>query len=64
MEGAWPITDADPQTWTPVFQGSESWEMVDEPWGRSGPGQELERQEGYMLKKRKWPLKGWHKVRG
>ncbi|XP_019403887.1 PREDICTED: oxysterol-binding protein-related protein 7 isoform X2 [Crocodylus porosus] len=44
-----------------VHQGSESWEMVDEPWGRSGPGQELERQEGYMLKKRKWPLKGWHK---
>uniref|UniRef100_A0ACB8EU95 Oxysterol-binding protein- protein 7 n=1 Tax=Sphaerodactylus townsendi TaxID=933632 RepID=A0ACB8EU95_9SAUR len=22
---------------------------------------ELERQEGYLLKKRKWPLKGWHK---
>lgn len=22
-----------------------------------------ERQEGHLLKKRKWPLKGWHKVR-
>lgn len=21
-----------------------------------------ERQEGHLLKKRKWPLKGWHKV--
>ncbi|EOA93018.1 39S ribosomal protein L10, mitochondrial, partial [Anas platyrhynchos] len=22
------------------------------------------RQEGFLLKKRKWPLKGWHKVGG
>uniref|UniRef100_A0A8D0HJT8 Oxysterol-binding protein n=1 Tax=Sphenodon punctatus TaxID=8508 RepID=A0A8D0HJT8_SPHPU len=42
-------------------QGSESWEVVEEPRIRSGPGQELERHEGYLLKKRKWPLKGWHK---
>lgn len=25
--------------------------------------QEPQKQEGYLLKKRKWPLKGWHKVR-
>ncbi|XP_039372707.1 oxysterol-binding protein-related protein 7 isoform X2 [Mauremys reevesii] len=44
-----------------AHQGCECWEVVDEPWGRIGPGQELERHEGYLLKKRKWPLKGWHK---
>ena len=25
--------------------------------------QEPESQEGYLLKRRKWPMKGWHKVR-
>ncbi|XP_050790767.1 oxysterol-binding protein-related protein 7 isoform X4 [Gopherus flavomarginatus] len=44
-----------------AHQGSECWEVVDEPRGRIGPSQELERHEGYLLKKRKWPLKGWHK---
>ncbi|XP_074835014.1 oxysterol-binding protein-related protein 7 isoform X2 [Carettochelys insculpta] len=44
-----------------AHQGSEYWEVVDEPQGRIGPGQGLERHEGYLLKKRKWPLKGWHK---
>uniref|UniRef100_A0A670JBH7 Oxysterol-binding protein n=1 Tax=Podarcis muralis TaxID=64176 RepID=A0A670JBH7_PODMU len=43
-------------------QGSESWEVVDELRIQSGVIQEPERQEGYLLKKRKWPLKGWHKV--
>ncbi|CAI5790185.1 Oxysterol-binding protein [Podarcis lilfordi] len=42
-------------------QGSESWEVVDELRIQSGVIQEPERQEGYLLKKRKWPLKGWHK---
>ncbi|XP_072741789.1 oxysterol-binding protein-related protein 7 isoform X3 [Ciconia boyciana] len=42
-------------------QGSESWEVVEEPRTRGSPGQEPQRQEGYLLKKRKWPLKGWHK---
>jgi hypothetical protein len=23
-----------------------------------------DKYEGYMMKRRKWPLKGWHKVRG
>ncbi|NWT06026.1 OSBL7 protein, partial [Mionectes macconnelli] len=44
-----------------VQQGSESWEVVEEPRSRGSPGQELQRHEGYLLKKRKWPLKGWHK---
>uniref|UniRef100_A0A8D0F241 PH domain-containing protein n=1 Tax=Strix occidentalis caurina TaxID=311401 RepID=A0A8D0F241_STROC len=42
--------------------GSESWEVVEEPPVRGSPGQEPPpRHEGYLLKKRKWPLKGWHK---
>ncbi|XP_075631273.1 oxysterol-binding protein-related protein 7 isoform X3 [Balearica regulorum gibbericeps] len=44
-----------------VQQGSESWEVVEEPRTLGSPGQELLRHEGYLLKKRKWPLKGWHK---
>ncbi|NWY20408.1 OSBL7 protein, partial [Aphelocoma coerulescens] len=44
-----------------VQQGSESWEVVEEPRARGSPGQEPQRHEGYLLKKRKWPLKGWHK---
>ncbi|XP_009884892.1 PREDICTED: 39S ribosomal protein L10, mitochondrial, partial [Charadrius vociferus] len=43
------------------LQGSESWEVVEEPRARGSPGQEPQRHEGYLLKKRKWPLKGWHK---
>ncbi|NXA95433.1 OSBL7 protein, partial [Melanocharis versteri] len=44
-----------------VQQGSESWEVVEEPRVRGSPGREPQRHEGYLLKKRKWPLKGWHK---
>ncbi|XP_065606082.1 oxysterol-binding protein-related protein 7 [Cyrtonyx montezumae] len=44
-----------------VQQGSESWEVVEEARARGSPDREPERQEGYLLKKRKWPLKGWHK---
>ncbi|XP_031821985.1 oxysterol-binding protein-related protein 7 isoform X1 [Sarcophilus harrisii] len=43
-------------------QGLELWEVVEEPQGRLGTeGTQPERQEGHLLKKRKWPLKGWHK---
>uniref|UniRef100_A0A8C4XJH5 Oxysterol binding protein like 7 n=2 Tax=Falco TaxID=8952 RepID=A0A8C4XJH5_FALTI len=44
-----------------IQQGSESWEVVEEPHAQGSPGQEPPRHEGYLLKKRKWPLKGWHK---
>ncbi|XP_065555266.1 oxysterol-binding protein-related protein 7 [Lathamus discolor] len=44
-----------------IQQGSESWEVVEEPRARGSPGTEPQRHEGYLLKKRKWPLKGWHK---
>eukprot|EP00069_Balaena_mysticetus_P021973 bmy_14048T0 len=44
-------------------QASELWEVVEEPRGRLGAeGIMPERQEGHLLKKRKWPLKGWHKI--
>uniref|UniRef100_A0A452QEB3 Oxysterol binding protein like 7 n=1 Tax=Ursus americanus TaxID=9643 RepID=A0A452QEB3_URSAM len=43
-------------------QASELWEVVEEPRSRLGAeGIMPERQEGHLLKKRKWPLKGWHK---
>ncbi|XP_063107489.1 oxysterol-binding protein-related protein 7 isoform X1 [Cavia porcellus] len=43
-------------------QGSELWEVVEEPPGRlAAEGVKAQRQEGHLLKKRKWPLKGWHK---
>lgn len=54
----------DPHADPPSPQGSESWEVVEEPRARGSPGQERQRHEGYLLKKRKWPLKGWHKVTG
>lgn len=47
----------------PGFQASELWEVVEDPRGRLGAEDIMpERQEGHLLKKRKWPLKGWHKV--
>uniref|UniRef100_A0A672UA72 Oxysterol-binding protein n=1 Tax=Strigops habroptila TaxID=2489341 RepID=A0A672UA72_STRHB len=39
----------------------QSWEVVEEPRARGSPGTGPQRHEGYLLKKRKWPLKGWHK---
>ncbi|XP_031208905.1 oxysterol-binding protein-related protein 7 isoform X2 [Mastomys coucha] len=43
-------------------QASELWEVMEEPRGRLGSDDIIpERQEGHLLKKRKWPLKGWHK---
>ncbi|XP_077793147.1 oxysterol-binding protein-related protein 3 isoform X6 [Podarcis muralis] len=44
-------------------QGSrqDSWEIVEGLRGAMNYTQEPPKQEGYLLKKRKWPLKGWHK---
>ncbi|XP_010071474.1 PREDICTED: oxysterol-binding protein-related protein 3 isoform X4 [Pterocles gutturalis] len=44
-------------------QGSrqDSWEIVEGLRGAMNCTQEPQKQEGYLLKKRKWPLKGWHK---
>ncbi|XP_037130145.1 oxysterol-binding protein-related protein 3 isoform X1 [Syngnathus acus] len=39
----------------------DSWEIVEGLRGGFSSVSELQKQEGYVLKKRKWPLKGWHK---
>ncbi|XP_043822825.1 oxysterol-binding protein-related protein 3 isoform X1 [Dromiciops gliroides] len=44
-------------------QGSrqDSWEVVEGLRGEMNFTQEPQIQKGFLLKKRKWPLKGWHK---
>ncbi|XP_061574320.1 oxysterol-binding protein-related protein 3 isoform X3 [Cololabis saira] len=39
----------------------DSWEIVDSLRGGCSSVVEPQKQEGYMLKRRKWPMKGWHK---
>ncbi|XP_041933075.1 oxysterol-binding protein-related protein 3a [Alosa sapidissima] len=39
----------------------DSWEVVEGLRGILGNAQVPELQEGFLLKKRKWPMKGWHK---
>uniref|UniRef100_A0A8C1W1P9 Oxysterol-binding protein n=1 Tax=Cyprinus carpio TaxID=7962 RepID=A0A8C1W1P9_CYPCA len=40
---------------------NDSWEIIEGLRGGLSNVQEPENQAGYMLKKRKWPMKGWHK---
>ncbi|KAM6973931.1 oxysterol-binding protein-related protein 3-like isoform 1-T1 [Tautogolabrus adspersus] len=39
----------------------DSWEIVEGLRGAPASIQEPNRQEGLLLKRRKWPMKGWHK---
>ncbi|XP_068592079.1 oxysterol-binding protein-related protein 3 isoform X2 [Cebidichthys violaceus] len=39
----------------------DSWEIVEGLRGGFSSVLEPQKQEGFMLKKRKWPMKGWHK---
>ncbi|XP_073340667.1 oxysterol-binding protein-related protein 3 [Pagrus major] len=39
----------------------DSWEIVEGLRGGFSSVLEPQRQEGFMLKRRKWPMKGWHK---
>ncbi|XP_036000883.1 oxysterol-binding protein-related protein 3 isoform X1 [Fundulus heteroclitus] len=39
----------------------DSWEIVEGLRGVPASIQEPDRQEGFLLKRRKWPMKGWHK---
>ncbi|XP_025063892.1 oxysterol-binding protein-related protein 3 isoform X2 [Alligator sinensis] len=39
----------------------DSWEIIEGLRGVVNCTLEPQKQEGYLLKKRKWPLKGWHK---
>ncbi|KAJ7991541.1 hypothetical protein DPEC_G00284950 [Dallia pectoralis] len=43
------------------FDHQDSWEIVEGLKGNPGNIQEPENQEGFLLKRRKWPMKGWHK---
>ncbi|XP_040289567.1 oxysterol-binding protein-related protein 3 isoform X3 [Bufo bufo] len=39
----------------------DSWEIVEGLRSSTSSMQEPQKKEGFLLKKRKWPLKGWHK---
>ncbi|XP_068188881.1 oxysterol-binding protein-related protein 3-like [Antennarius striatus] len=39
----------------------DSWEIVEGLRGVPAGMQKPDRQEGFLLKRRKWPMKGWHK---
>ncbi|KAJ8354460.1 hypothetical protein SKAU_G00220270 [Synaphobranchus kaupii] len=39
----------------------DSWEIVEGLRGGQTHVQEPQKQEGFLLKRRKWPMKGWHK---
>uniref|UniRef100_A0A8C1NGN3 Oxysterol-binding protein n=1 Tax=Cyprinus carpio TaxID=7962 RepID=A0A8C1NGN3_CYPCA len=45
----------------PVFVSTDSWELVEDLQGLTENIQKPEKLEGLLLKKRKWPMKGWHK---
>ncbi|XP_049331942.1 oxysterol-binding protein-related protein 3a isoform X1 [Astyanax mexicanus] len=51
--------DSDSSTQDGKQQGG--WELVDSLREAKSDVQKLEKQEGFLLKKRKWPMKGWHK---
>uniref|UniRef100_A0A672Y6C0 Oxysterol-binding protein n=1 Tax=Sphaeramia orbicularis TaxID=375764 RepID=A0A672Y6C0_9TELE len=42
-------------------KGKDSWEIVEGLRGIPASMQEPDKQEGLLLKRRKWPMKGWHK---
>ncbi|KAF4100564.1 oxysterol-binding protein-related protein 3a [Onychostoma macrolepis] len=67
-----PKTSPTTPTMTPFTQRKESnsssednrqdsWELVEDLRGLTENIQKPEKQEGLLLKKRKWPMKGWHK---
>ena len=39
------------------------WEIIDSAKAAISTDQVPDKLEGFLLKKRKWPLKGWHKVK-
>jgi hypothetical protein len=43
-------------------QEADSWEIIEGLKIGQTNVQKPDKHEGFMLKKRKWPLKGWHKV--
>lgn len=47
---------------SPFLQEPDSWEIIEGLKIGQTNVQKPDKHEGFMLKKRKWPLKGWHKV--
>lgn len=45
------------------LQEADSWVIIEGLKIGQSNVQRPDKHEGFMLKKRKWPLKGWHKVR-
>ncbi|EGW08601.1 Oxysterol-binding protein-related protein 6 [Cricetulus griseus] len=46
----------------PLSKEADSWEIIEGLKIGQTNVQKPDRHEGFMLKKRKWPLKGWHKI--
>ena len=44
--------------------GSREWQLLEGLRGEQKFETKPDKYEGQMMKRRKWPLKGWHKVRG
>lgn len=40
----------------------DNWEIVEGLRGAPAVMQQPEPKHGFLLKRRKWPMKGWHKV--
>lgn len=49
-------------TFSAPLQEADSWEIIEGLKIGQSNVQRPDKHEGFMLKKRKWPLKGWHKV--
>lgn len=47
-----------------LIHPQDSWEILEGLRAGVSPVLEPPKHEGYMLKRRKWPMKGWHKVHG
>ncbi|ELW63765.1 Oxysterol-binding protein-related protein 6 [Tupaia chinensis] len=46
----------------PLSKEADSWEIIEGLKIGQTNVQKPDKHEGFMLKKRKWPLKGWHKI--
>ncbi|ELK32707.1 Oxysterol-binding protein-related protein 6 [Myotis davidii] len=46
----------------PISKEADSWEIIEGLKIGQTNVQRPDKHEGFMLKKRKWPLKGWHKI--
>ncbi|XP_034457005.1 oxysterol-binding protein-related protein 3-like [Hippoglossus hippoglossus] len=54
-------THSDSSSSSKQDSNQDSWEIVEGLRGVPASMQEPARQEGFVLKRRKWPMKGWHK---